>query len=74
MITDPEDRAVVLLLVAIRQSIGLSVADVAARMSSTPEFVAAIERGEEDPSVSTLQRYARATGAVLTLAADEGAS
>lgn len=50
-------------LVALRRSARLSQAEVARRMGTTQSAVSALEGGEHDPYLSTLQRYARAVRA-----------
>ncbi|MEU8014597.1 helix-turn-helix transcriptional regulator [Micromonospora parva] len=52
-------------LVALRRTAKLSQAEVARRMGTTQSAVSALEGGEHDPYLSTLQRYARAVRARL---------
>jgi transcriptional regulator with XRE-family HTH domain len=46
--------------VRVRQGLGLSQTEVAARMGTSQSAVARLERGDADVRVSTLQRYASA--------------
>ncbi|WP_276907289.1 helix-turn-helix domain-containing protein [Corynebacterium riegelii] len=48
-----------------RKQAGMSQRDVAEAMGTTQSAISDLERGETDPQLSTLQRYARATGAHL---------
>lgn len=50
---------------ASRKGAGLTQKDVALAMGTTQSAVSDLERGDTDPQLSTLQRYARATGARL---------
>jgi DNA-binding XRE family transcriptional regulator len=52
-------------LVHIRKDKGLTQAEVAERMGTTPRKVAALEAVDSDPRLSTLRRYALAVGAVV---------
>lgn len=47
-------------LVEVRQELGLSQTQVAARMGTSQSAVARLERGDADVRLSTLQRYAAA--------------
>lgn len=77
LLDDPEVRAamddaetrmnVADLLRAGRKAAGYSQKDVAQAMGTTQSAVSDLERGETDPQLSTLQRYARATGAQLKI-------
>ena len=49
-------------LVALRQDLGLSQTEVAARMRTSQSAVARIESGDADIKLSTLERYAAAIG------------
>ena len=49
-------------LIAARTRAGLTQSEVAERMSTTQSAVARLEGGRSLPSMSTLQRYAEATG------------
>ncbi|WP_249357967.1 helix-turn-helix domain-containing protein [Nocardia cyriacigeorgica] len=53
-------------LVARRQAAGLSQTEVAARMGTSQSAVARFEAGQGDVRVSTLERYAAATGSHLS--------
>jgi predicted transcriptional regulator len=52
-------------LAARRRELGLSQAEVAARMATTQSAVARLEAGAVDVKMSTLQRYAAALGGSL---------
>lgn len=54
-------------LVARRRAAGLSQGEVAERMGTSQPAVARLEAGQVDARMSTLQRYAAAVGAELTL-------
>ncbi|WP_235593855.1 helix-turn-helix domain-containing protein [Rhodococcus ruber] len=49
-------------LAAARRRQGLSQTLVAARMGTSQSAVARLERGDLDPRLSTLERYAQAVG------------
>jgi len=49
-------------LAAARKAARLTQADVAARMKTSVSAVARLERGEMNPTVATLQRFASAVG------------
>lgn len=50
-------------LIAARVRAGLTQAELAARMDTTQSVVARLESGAQLPSVKTLLRFAKATGA-----------
>ncbi|RDI55496.1 helix-turn-helix domain-containing protein [Nocardia mexicana] len=52
-------------LVARRQAAGLSQTEIAARMGTSQSAVARLEAGQVDVRISTLERYAAATGSYL---------
>lgn len=52
-------------LVAMRQELGLSQTEVAARMRTSQSAVARLESGDADVRLSTLERYAAALGQQL---------
>lgn len=52
-------------LVAMRQELGLSQTEVAARMRTSQSAVARLESGDADVKLSTLERYASALGQQL---------
>jgi transcriptional regulator with XRE-family HTH domain len=56
-------------LVAARRHLGLSQRDVAERMGTTQSAVSDLERTAGDPRLSTLQRFGRAVGLKIGLAA-----
>jgi len=55
-------RALVKSLVRARERAGLTQAEVARRMGTTQPAVARLERGEADPRLSTIERYAEVVG------------
>jgi DNA-binding XRE family transcriptional regulator len=55
-------RALVRALAAARERAGLTQAEVARRMGTTQPAVARLERGEADPRLSTVERYAEVVG------------
>lgn len=55
-----DQRELVGRLVEVRQALGLSQTEVAARMGTSQSAVARLERGDADVRLSTLQRYAAA--------------
>jgi hypothetical protein len=60
-------RALVADLVARRHAAGLSQGEVADRMGTSQPAVARLEAGLVDARMSTVQRYAAAVGARLSL-------
>ncbi|MFJ4295617.1 helix-turn-helix domain-containing protein [Curtobacterium sp. NPDC089689] len=54
-------------LIALRKKHNLSQAEVAERMSVSQPTVAAFERYDANPTQSTIQRYAMAVGARITI-------
>ena len=55
-------RALVRALADARERAGLTQAEVARRMGTTQPAVARLERGEADPRLSTVERYAEVVG------------
>ena len=55
------------MLIKARSEANLTQAEVAARMSTSQAAVARLEAGRGNPSLSTLKRYAEATGAHLKI-------
>jgi DNA-binding XRE family transcriptional regulator len=55
-------RALVRALAEARERAGLTQAEVARRMGTTQPAVARLERGEADPRLSTVERYAEVVG------------
>lgn len=53
------------LLIEARTRAGLSHADMAQRMGTTPSAIARLESGRMAPTLRTLQRYAQAVGGRL---------
>lgn len=62
-----EEYAVIEALIAARTSARLSQADLAARLGTTQSAIARLESGRISPSLSTLRRYAEATGTRLNV-------
>lgn len=52
-------------LVRVRQESGLTQADVAELLGTSPQAVSKLERYDADPKLSTLARYANAVGALI---------
>lgn len=63
-------------LILARTHAGLSQAEVAQRMGTTQSTVARLEGGNTQPTLKTVERYARATGcrAVVKLVRDQDAA
>lgn len=55
-------RKLLRALAAKRAELGLSLAEVAKRMDTTPAVVDGLERGELDPRISLIERFAVALG------------
>jgi DNA-binding XRE family transcriptional regulator len=55
-------RALVRALADARERAGLTQAEVARRMGTTQPAVARLERGDADPRLSTVERYAQVVG------------
>jgi len=68
------DREFLAALVKVRKDRGLTQDDVAVLLGVTQPTIAAFERQEGDPKLSTIRRYAQAVGARVThvVTADEG--
>jgi ribosome-binding protein aMBF1 (putative translation factor) len=69
------DYAIVEALIRARTVAKLSQAQVAARIGTTQSAIARLEAGNVAPTISTLRRYAEATGTKLKIglvAAREG--
>jgi DNA-binding XRE family transcriptional regulator len=62
-----KERRLLRELAARRVEKGLSQKVVAALMGTTQPALARLERGEIDPKLSTLERYAEALGLSITL-------
>lgn len=72
---DAEERlAITEALRNSRKHAGLSQKHVATLMGTTQSAISDFERGETDPQLSTLQRYARATGARVRVLVDHPGS
>lgn len=68
------DRALLRALIAIREAKGISQALVGEAMGISQPSVAAFEKHDSNPKLSTIRRYAHAIGALVKheVAADEG--
>ncbi len=64
-----KERRLLRELAAKRVEMGLSQKTVAARMGTTQPALARLERGEIDPKLSTLERYAEALGQSIAVIA-----
>ncbi|HEY7126871.1 MAG TPA: helix-turn-helix transcriptional regulator [Ktedonobacterales bacterium] len=81
--TDPEfparvearvrKRLLIHALAAKREELGISQKELAKRLEMTPAAVARLERGEADPKLSLLTRFAAALGQELELRLKEKA-
>jgi len=60
-------RTILLLLTKIREEKGITQAQVAEAIGISATEVDDLERGNVDPKLSVLQRYARAVGQQLTV-------
>jgi ribosome-binding protein aMBF1 (putative translation factor) len=56
------------LMIQARARAGLTQAELARRMRTSQSVVARLEGGRARPSMTTLRRFARATGSRLTIA------
>ncbi len=65
-----KERRLLRELAARRVEMGLSQKTVAALMGTTQPALARLERGEVDPKLSTLERYAMALGQNITVIAN----
>jgi transcriptional regulator with XRE-family HTH domain len=61
-----QDHQLLRRLVTLRQELELSQADVAERLGITQPSVAAFERYESDPKLSTIRKYAQVVGLLVT--------
>ncbi|MGO1542829.1 MAG: helix-turn-helix domain-containing protein [Gulosibacter sp.] len=60
-----EDHEMLKELVALREQLKASQQEIGELMGISQSAVARIERGERDPRLSTLRRYAHAVGALI---------
>lgn len=60
-----EDHQLLRELVSLRKALGLSQADVAERLGLTQPTIAAFERYDSDPKLSTIRRYAQVVGLLV---------
>ncbi|MEU2000939.1 helix-turn-helix domain-containing protein [Rhodococcus sp. NPDC019627] len=69
-------RALLDELVATRLEHGLTQTDIAAQMGTSQSAIARLERGDIDPRLSTLERYAAAVGRTVdwTISAQQESS
>jgi transcriptional regulator with XRE-family HTH domain len=58
-------------LIALRRRLGLTQQDVADRLGVAQSTIAAFERYDNDPKLSTVRRYAHAVGALVHHAVEE---
>jgi transcriptional regulator with XRE-family HTH domain len=65
-----KERRLLRELATRRVEMGLSQKTVAALMGTTQPALARLERGEIDPKLSTLERYAEALGQSIAVIAD----
>ncbi len=59
-------------LIEARIGAGLTQAQLATRMKTTPSVVARLESGRVHPSIKTLEKIARATGTRLRISFETG--
>lgn len=64
------DRALLRSLVDLRKEQGLKQKDIADRLGISQPAVAAFERYDSDPKLSTVRRYAHAVGALVAHAVE----
>jgi transcriptional regulator with XRE-family HTH domain len=62
-----EEFSLASMLIAARTRANLTQAEVAEKMGTSQSTIARLESGTATPSLSTLQRYAEATGARLKI-------
>ncbi len=62
-----EELSLASMLIAARTRANLTQAELAEKMGTSQSTVARLESGVAKPSLSTLQRYAKATGARLKI-------
>ena len=62
-----EEFSLASMLIAARARANLTQAELAAKMGTSQSTVARLESGAAKPSLTTLQRYAKATGARLKI-------
>lgn len=62
-----EEFSLASMLIAARARANLTQAELAAKMGTSQSTVARLESGVAKPSLTTLQRYAKATGARLKI-------
>jgi len=55
------------MLTAVRLEAGMTQADVATRMCTTPNVIASWENGQKHPNLTTLEKFAEVTGNRLEL-------
>lgn len=55
-------KAIGLILTAAREEAGMTKAAVAAEMNTVPKSIIRLEKGEQSPTVQTLDRFAKALG------------
>ena len=62
-----EEYSLIEALLSARLNANLTQAELAQHLNTTQSAIARLEAGEVSPSVSTLRRYAEATGTRLTV-------
>lgn len=62
-----EEFSLASMLIAARTRAKLTQAELASRMGTSQSTIARLESGTSKPSLSTLRRYAKATGARLEI-------
>jgi ribosome-binding protein aMBF1 (putative translation factor) len=63
-----EEFALAAVLIEARTAAGVSQEEIARRMHTSQPAIARLEGGRANPSISTLRRYAEATGTQLKIA------
>jgi len=69
-----EEFALAAALIEARSGAGVSQEEIARRMHTSQPAVARLEGGRANPSLSTLRRYAEATGTRLRIVFERGRS
>jgi transcriptional regulator with XRE-family HTH domain len=62
-----EEFELIHTLLAMREKSGLSQAELAQRMGTNKSSICRLEKGNTDPSLSTLKKYAKACGFQITM-------
>lgn len=69
--TDGMASSILTTLVAERHRAGITQVELARRLGVTQAVVARLESGQQDPKISTLERYARAIGATIQVTSSD---